>query len=114
MLDEQLPLMLMTAHPDNEPILSYAQGSPERSALKAELNRQLSEVVEIPCIIGGKEVRTGQESPHWKRRVPACHMLDLRKRPKHTRSAHMHTLLQQLLVCTSLFPLVLTVLFVAH
>ena len=36
--------------------------------LKAELQRQLSEVVEIPCIIGGKEVRTGnivkQVVPH--------------------------------------------------
>ena len=68
MLDDQLPVTHMAAHPDNEPILSYAQGSPERSMLKAELERQLGEVVEIPCIIGGKEVRTGnivkQVVPH--------------------------------------------------
>lgn len=68
MLDVQLPLRLMTTQPDNEPILSYAKGSPERSLLKAELRRQLSEVVEIPCIIGGKEIRTGnivnQVVPH--------------------------------------------------
>jgi 1-pyrroline-5-carboxylate dehydrogenase len=45
--------------PDNEPILSYLKGSPERIALEAELKRQSETVVEIPLIIGGKEVYTG-------------------------------------------------------
>ncbi len=43
----------------NEPVLSYAPGTPERAALEAELARQSGEVVDIPLIIGGKEIRTG-------------------------------------------------------
>ena len=45
--------------PDNEPVLNYAPGSPERDAIKAELKRQSGRVIDIPCIIGGKRVRTG-------------------------------------------------------
>ena len=45
----------------NEPVQSYAPGSPERAELEAELERQMSEVVDIPMIIGGKEVRTNDE-----------------------------------------------------
>jgi len=46
--------------PKNEPILTYAPGSPERAALKIELARQQSVELEIPLIIGGKEVKTGK------------------------------------------------------
>ncbi len=45
--------------PKNEPVLSYAPGTREREELKAELERMLAEPVEVPCIIDGKEVRTG-------------------------------------------------------
>lgn len=45
--------------PKNEPVYSYAPGTPERAALKAELDRQYKKVVEIPLIIGGKDVKTG-------------------------------------------------------
>jgi len=45
--------------PKNEPIYSYAPGTPEREALKARLNKMLSEEMEFPLLIGGKEVRTG-------------------------------------------------------
>ncbi len=45
--------------PANEPVLSYAPGTPERKALKDQLNKMLNEEIEIPLIIGGKEVRTG-------------------------------------------------------
>ena len=45
--------------PKNEPVYSYAPGTPERAALKAELDRQYNKVVEIPLIIGGKDVKTG-------------------------------------------------------
>ncbi|MDH5758126.1 MAG: L-glutamate gamma-semialdehyde dehydrogenase [Gemmatimonadota bacterium] len=45
--------------PVNEPILSYAPGTPERAALKARLAEMSAEQVEIPLIIGGEEVRTG-------------------------------------------------------
>lgn len=46
--------------PKNEPVMSYAPGSPERAALKAELDRQAGMELEIPLIIGGREVRTGK------------------------------------------------------
>ncbi len=45
--------------PKNEPILSYQPGSPERQQLKEELAKLSGETIEIPLIIGGKEVRTG-------------------------------------------------------
>lgn len=47
------------ARPANEPVKEYRPGSPERIALEKELKKQSEEVVEIPLIIGGKEVRTG-------------------------------------------------------
>jgi 1-pyrroline-5-carboxylate dehydrogenase len=45
--------------PVNEPIKSYAPGSPERTELKARLKSMATERIEIPLIIGGKEVHTG-------------------------------------------------------
>ena len=45
--------------PFNDPIRSYAPGSPERASLKARLKSMSSETVDIPMFIGGKEVRTG-------------------------------------------------------
>ncbi len=45
--------------PRNEPVLSYAPGTPERKELKATLERMAGEQVEIPVIVGGKEIRTG-------------------------------------------------------
>ena len=45
--------------PQNEPILSYAPGTGEKRILKDELARQLAENVEMPLIIGGREIRTG-------------------------------------------------------
>jgi 1-pyrroline-5-carboxylate dehydrogenase len=46
--------------PVNEPVKLYAPGSPERAELKARLKQMASERVEIPLIIGGEEVRTGE------------------------------------------------------
>jgi 1-pyrroline-5-carboxylate dehydrogenase len=61
--------------PVNEPIKSYAPGSPERAALKDRLRSMSSERIDIPNIIGGKEVHTGEltESvmPHNHRHVLA-------------------------------------------
>ncbi|MDP7591065.1 MAG: 1-pyrroline-5-carboxylate dehydrogenase, partial [Candidatus Poseidoniia archaeon] len=58
----------MSGHPANEPILDYAPGSDERAALQAELEQQLAMVVEVPCIIDGEAVFTGntveQVIPH--------------------------------------------------
>ncbi|MDF1547193.1 MAG: L-glutamate gamma-semialdehyde dehydrogenase [Bacteroidales bacterium] len=45
--------------PVNEPILQYLPGSKERALLEAELERQSNLEVEIPLIIGGKEIKTG-------------------------------------------------------
>lgn len=47
------------AEPKNEPVFSYAQGSKERELLEKEIKQQYDKCVEIPLIIGGKEVRTG-------------------------------------------------------
>ena len=45
--------------PINEPVRSYGPGSPEKESLKKKLDEMLSEQIEIPLIIGGEEVRTG-------------------------------------------------------
>ena len=45
--------------PENEPVLNYAPGSAERAALKAQLVKMAGEEIEIPLIIGGKEIYTG-------------------------------------------------------
>lgn len=43
----------------NEPILSYAPGTPERESLKAKILELKAQKFEIPVIIGGKEIKTG-------------------------------------------------------
>ena len=45
--------------PVNEPVLNYAPGSPERRALTARLAEQAGRRIEIPLIVGGAEVTTG-------------------------------------------------------
>ena len=45
--------------PVNDPIRSYAPGSPERVSLKARLKAMAGETPEIPLVIGGDKVRTG-------------------------------------------------------
>ncbi|MVT08622.1 L-glutamate gamma-semialdehyde dehydrogenase [Chitinophaga tropicalis] len=48
------------AAPVNEPVYSYAPGSPERVALKKQLAAFKAQEADIPMYIGGKEVRTGK------------------------------------------------------
>jgi 1-pyrroline-5-carboxylate dehydrogenase len=54
--------------PYNEPVLTYGPGSPEKAALKKKMAELQAQETEIPLIIGGKEIRTGQtveiRSPH--------------------------------------------------
>jgi len=54
--------------PVNEPVRSYAPGTSERQALKQKLAAMSAEKIEIPVVIGGKEIRTGdtgtQVMPH--------------------------------------------------
>ncbi len=45
--------------PTNEPVKSYAPGSPERASLKKRLEELKRERIEVPAFIGGEEVRTG-------------------------------------------------------
>ncbi len=49
--------------PKNEPVLSYAPGTPERQAIEEAIREVYSREVEIPMIIGGKEVRTDKRVP---------------------------------------------------
>src|SRR6202022_3148496 len=61
--------------PVNEPVLAYSPGSPERAQLKEALQRMAGERIEIPLVIGGKQVRTGRtievHMPHRHRLVLA-------------------------------------------
>ncbi len=45
--------------PTNEPVRGYAPGSAERASLERRLDAMAGERVEIPLIIGGREIRTG-------------------------------------------------------
>ncbi|MEJ2655907.1 MAG: aldehyde dehydrogenase family protein, partial [Desulfobacterales bacterium] len=44
--------------PTNEPVKSYAPGSPERAELKTRLKELCSQQIEIPLMIGGEEIKT--------------------------------------------------------
>jgi 1-pyrroline-5-carboxylate dehydrogenase len=61
--------------PKNEPVLEYAPDSPERAELKAKLDELQSQRIDLPLVIGGEEVRTGDTAevvmPHKKTHVLA-------------------------------------------
>jgi 1-pyrroline-5-carboxylate dehydrogenase len=61
--------------PTNEPIRAYAPGSAERASLQARLAAMEGERPDIPVVIGGKEIRTGETaqavSPHKHAHVTA-------------------------------------------
>jgi len=67
--------VIKVPRPSNEPVLNYAPGSPEKTALKAQLKKLSGETMEFPLIIGGKEVRTGNladcRCPHDHKHVLA-------------------------------------------
>lgn len=74
--------------PVNEPVKNYAPGSPERASIRARLTAMQAEVMEIPCIVGGREIYTGkvleQRLPHDHRHVLArCHQAT----PKEVKAA---------------------------
>jgi len=46
--------------PVNEPVKSYAPGSPERASLTSKLAEMSAARIEIPLVIDGKDVRTGK------------------------------------------------------
>lgn len=49
--------------PENDPNLSYAPGTPARAELKARLATMAGETVDIPIVIGGKEIRNTATAP---------------------------------------------------
>ena len=61
--------------PRNEPVLSYAPGTPPRAVLKQALADVGGDRVDIPVVAGGEELRTGSTqnvtSPHRHRHVLA-------------------------------------------
>lgn len=63
--------------PQNEPILGYLPGSPERKEMEAELARLSQQQIDIPLIIGGKEIRTGNTGnvvmPHNHKHILATY-----------------------------------------
>ena len=74
--------------PANEPNLAYLPGSPERAELKARLKSMAAERIDIPIVIGGREIRTGRTQqavmPHDHRHVLAdWHAAD----PEHVHQA---------------------------
>jgi 1-pyrroline-5-carboxylate dehydrogenase len=52
----------MFSTPSNEPVRSFDPGSPERASLKARLKDIPAQLLDIPLVIDGKEIRTGQTS----------------------------------------------------
>ena len=76
----------------NEPVRSYAPGSPEKASLKAKLLEMSNEEIEIPIIIGGEEIRTGSTikvvCPHEHGHVLAvCHQAGAREVEKAVSAA---------------------------
>src|SRR6202008_5151399 len=59
--------------PVNEPVLTYAPGSPERKRLKEVLAELKKQQTDIPMYIGNKEVRTSKKvairPPHETKRI---------------------------------------------
>src|SRR5688500_10624772 len=74
--------------PINDPNRTYAPGTPERADLKARLKSMAGEKIEIPIIIGGREIRTGRTAqavmPHDHSHVLADYHL---AGPEHVEQA---------------------------
>src|SRR6266513_2525420 len=69
------PAIAVPPEPRNEPVNDYAPGSPERAELQQRLRELERERIEIPLVIGGKDVETGETfeavMPHRKDHVLA-------------------------------------------
>src|ERR671929_1055062 len=69
------PGIFLPPKPHNEPVKDYAPGSPEREELQRRIRELEGERIEIPMVIGGKDVTTGDTfeavEPHNKRHVLA-------------------------------------------
>jgi 1-pyrroline-5-carboxylate dehydrogenase len=74
--------------PVNDPSRSYAPKTPERAELKARLETMSAERVDIPLVIGGREIRTGRTAqvvmPHDHSHILADYHL---AGPEHVQQA---------------------------
>jgi 1-pyrroline-5-carboxylate dehydrogenase len=74
--------------PVNEPVYDYAPGSPERAVLKETLELMASEVIDIPVIVGGEDILTGDTEdvvmPHDHGHVLARYH---KAKPEHIQAA---------------------------
>jgi 1-pyrroline-5-carboxylate dehydrogenase len=81
--------------PANEPIRDYAPGTPERASLKKRLDEMMKEEYDIPAVIGGQEVRSGNTldvvCPHdHGHKLGVCHQVsedDVARAVKEARKA---------------------------
>jgi 1-pyrroline-5-carboxylate dehydrogenase len=69
------PAIALPPEPRNEPVKDYAPGSPERAELQRRLRELERDRIEIPLVIGGKDVKTRSTfeavEPHNKKHVLA-------------------------------------------
>src|SRR5205823_14034193 len=69
------PAIALPPEPRNEPVKDYAPGSPERAELQKRLRELERDRIEIPLVIGGKDVKTTESfeavMPHRKNHVLA-------------------------------------------
>ncbi len=74
--------------PENDPNLTYAPGTPARAELKSRLKQMAAETIDIPIIIGGREIRSGATErsvmPHKHSHVLANFQ---KATPEHVRQA---------------------------
>jgi len=70
-MNNQIPSV---PYPVNEPVTSFAPGTPERASLRKRLADMRQETFDIPAIIGGQEIRTGRT---FRVVAPHDHALDL-------------------------------------
>jgi len=79
--------------PVNEPVQDYAPGSPERESLKKRLDQMMGEEYDIPAIIGGKEIRSGNTldviCPHdHGHKLGVCHQVSTEDIADAVKAAH--------------------------
>ncbi|TMM23440.1 MAG: L-glutamate gamma-semialdehyde dehydrogenase [Actinobacteria bacterium] len=69
------PAIALPPEPQNEPVKDYAPGSPERAELQQRLRELERDRIEIPLVIGGKDINTAETfeavMPHRKNQVLA-------------------------------------------
>src|SRR5256886_5639913 len=69
------PAIFKPPPPQNGPVKGYAPGSPERAEVQKRLDEMKNRQLEIPCVIGGEEIKTGTTfdavMPHDKDHVLA-------------------------------------------